>query len=226
MALLLLLLLFLGTGYGWLSKRSQQSRCVANLRQMGALATLYSQDHRQHTVPYQTAPAPGTNGPTKLWSHYLLDYSGIPGDWRVSGTLWYGPHASSPDPVSGKGVDFFKCPSQKDPFRIGYRLRYGINTIHTNLAFSRIRELSKAILIADSSDANPDHISYSGSFADARGFMIQNNLVNPIADRHGGGANFLFVDGHIEQIPFREAVSQPGDSAQERARKLRRWDQR
>lgn len=230
---LLILAALITSGVGELRKRAHTAQCAGNLRQIGSLVALYSGENQNSLPPWQTVSASGgVISDQQLWFHHLLPYI-RDGNWRVSGTLWSGTSN-----LAGQGVDVFKCPAQKDPFILNYRIRYGINPTHTSytnhanpdasrdLKTTHLRNPSRAILIADSMDAESDGAPFSATPGAARGFIVLSSLAEPVSDRHMGGANILFVDGHVEHRPFEDVTILPGDPPDVRARKMQYWNQR
>lgn len=211
-----------------LYQRSLTAKCAGNLRQIGALNTMYISDHNNNLLPW--AQSIGTGG--RLWFHFLLPYL-REGDWRISGTLW-----SSNADLKGQGVDIFKCPAQKDPFILNYRIRYGINPTHASYIngtdptltkarkVTTLKSLSKALFIADSMDDVSDGAPFNGTPHAARGYLILNNMVYPVSDRHQSGSNVLFVDGHVEFLRLDQIITRPTDTQATKDEKSARWDQR
>jgi prepilin-type processing-associated H-X9-DG protein/prepilin-type N-terminal cleavage/methylation domain-containing protein len=155
------------------------SRCASNLRQLGMAANLYSQDHKGAGAPpnYYNALTAGGYLPVLTQSD-MLARSGVwacPGDETVRST------------ISATPID---------------NVSYVINCQRVGLPpdYWNTSKLSKVSEID-----NPARIIY---FADAKSsgagtkWWINKASGNwNIEFRHGGRANMLFFDGHVDAIP-------------------------
>ena len=175
--------------------KAQEIACSANLKQIGAAATMYSND----------------NG----------DY--LPGTWRYPGGVLYyfgtkstaGTAAGADKQASYTGTSFF-CPTDPNPslyqsfmagFKWDFKLSYGYNYLclqdasQWGIKLSQIISPSRTIMIGDNG-AN----EYNGT-ASRPNITWNPGSVNRISKRHHGGSNFVFVAGQVKNLPFDTAIN-------------------
>ncbi|MDR1279705.1 MAG: prepilin-type N-terminal cleavage/methylation domain-containing protein [Opitutaceae bacterium] len=159
---------------------ARRTRCVANLRQFGAAAALYSQDNKFRTVP-----------PHFYWA--LTENGYLPvltlGDMHAKAGVWMCPG----DPADRTAVT-------TEPSNADY-VSYGINTQNTGLP-PDYWKTSKSML----GDINRP--SRTLHFADAKvgpDGMTKWWIEKPAANRnasfhHQGKVNVVFFDGHAATL--------------------------
>lgn len=172
-----ILLALVSTGGKKAIDRARGTQCLGHLRALGAAAVGFAADNDM-TLP---ATVHQRRQGLVSWSKSLQPYA--------AGTLC------------------FKCPCD----RADRPYSYVINDFLTphpagagDLDFSRLNKISKpgsTILFAESADG------YSGDhfhFASYRGIQIPAEIVKDqiAVERHDRGANYLFVDGHVQLITW------------------------
>lgn len=158
-------------------QRAKSLKCLSNMRQLGTAALAYAGDHDM-TLPF-------TAHQRSSWAITLQPYAG--------------------------GTVTFVCPCDEDV----RTFTYAINDYLTpnpagdpTLDFSRLARLespSRTFLFAEAAAnyANTDHFH----FADYHGQIIPPDVFsNQVAVmRHGGNANYLFADAHVQSMSWEQA---------------------
>jgi prepilin-type N-terminal cleavage/methylation domain-containing protein/prepilin-type processing-associated H-X9-DG protein len=123
---------------------------------------------------------------------YLQDYDEIFPSHSASG---YGSWHTTLNNNYIKNANVFSCPSDAD-FKWDTSMSYGYNYNYlsqgTNwISLTQIAKPSETILIAD---AGVDYVIAPDGFGGTN---------HKISDRHSGGSNVLFVDGHVQWYLFK-----------------------
>jgi len=162
-----------------ISEESRATKCSGFLRQLGTAAMLYAADHEM-SLPV-TVHQRRQGGVS--WTRTLQEYA--------SGTLT------------------FRCPDDPHSTRA---YSYVLNDFLTpnpagapDLDFSRLSRIERpsqtfVFAEADAGYANSDHFhfsEYAGRAVPAPVFAAQ-----VAVERHGGSANYVFADGHMETLPW------------------------
>jgi len=173
--------------------RSQQSACLANLRQIGAAAVLYAGEHDGWLPGIRFTAAEGETPenrfPGQQWDVQLMPYLDIP---------------DSTTPSSRRTV--FYCPaSQRNPaFAMNRQLSYAWNSRLTPAEPYQSRRLANlerasSILMAVDNQITPENPVNQATFQAAGNTIYVNDTVSQLRRvayaRHGGHANVLFADG-------------------------------
>lgn len=170
-----------------LASKSQAIHCIRNQRQIGLAAMMYAGDN-QMTLPVTSHQR--TQG-GKSW------------------TLTLQPYAS--------GTITFRCPADENKTRL---YSYVINDYLTpnpagapELDFSRPSKIDRpeaTLMFAEASAAyrNTDHFHFS--FYHGEGLPAEAFAGQVAVGRHGGNANYLFVDGHVESLSWQDVQARLG----------------
>lgn len=170
-------------------EKSKDMKCLSNQKSIGNFMQMYCDDFNGY-FPEKATPAANGVRTHEFWTDLLYRHYVQIG--AKSGD-WFGFDTEHPAP---RGV--FACPSQSQPSdaRIEYT-NYGINIfIYNNNAspynpfkVEAIRYPSRQMSVGDCQWI-PGCIASRAVFLD--------DPATRVAKRHkGGGANFLFVDGHV-----------------------------
>lgn len=168
--------------------RARATQCLAHLRVIGTATMSYASDNDM-TLP---ATSHQRRSGLQSWTLSLQPYAG--------------------------GKLSFRCPADEDPTR---PYSYVLNDFLTpnpsgarDLDFSRLNRLNRpgsTILFAEAvRDLNSDHFhfaTYRGQATPADVFAGE-----VAVERHRGGANYLFADGHVENLSWiqvRERLAEP-----------------
>lgn len=190
---------------------SRSIQCASNLRQQGLASTYYSDAHDQAIVPWTTFHDGDVNHQS-LWMFLLASAMG------VSDTIpaYNSPHWGAGESDAVKELRIWHCPAQTDPFRFNFHLRYGINAVPTSrhqlsppawkvLRTDDLERPTDIMHLGDSMDLTPASADLTGwpPMASEKGYLLiwgSNAPVvgAPLGDRHTGGANLTFFDGHTE----------------------------
>ena len=163
--------------YGQTQRHSLSVKCLNNLRQIGIASLAYAGEH-QMTLPF-------TAHQRSSWTTTLQPYAG--------------------------GTITFRCPCDEAT----RTYTYAINDYLTpnpagdaTIDFSQLVRLespSKTILFAEAAKSygNTDHFH----FAEYHGQTIPPEVFSDQvgAQRHGGSANYLFADAHVEGVSWEQA---------------------
>lgn len=172
-------------------ERSRSAACSSRMRELGRAVLLYTQDH-QGQFPRSSHSAAANREPG--WAASIAPYLG-----------------ARPDEANAAWVNSrFRCPSNPaeapDAYSYGmnvfFELRRGDSYLGrpaTWRAIMHVPRPARTILLAETGASAggmaPDHFmahQWSSSAAAQRAVAH---------DRHGGRANYLFVDGHVESLP-------------------------
>jgi len=153
-------------------EKARQGVCMSNLKQLHIIFMMYANDHNGYFFPY-AFPNPN---PTAYWPYllYLEDY-------------FLGSRATS-------GVRF--CPNDNRLGRNWHRTSYAVNArVFTqdpgpkHMAAVAKRDVGKFIFTAET-EAGVGAFYYPGWFSDS---ILR-------LERHSGGSNYMFADGHVEWL--------------------------
>lgn len=164
---------------------ASSTKCVSNLRLIGAALHSYANDNDDRFPPWYHYDWKA------CWFWYLESYVGLP-----EKTMGFNPKPRS--------AGIFICPSF-DPALVkerkaAYAYNEYIMTPEWNFERSVVPEPGKTFLVVEI-NANTELGGQSGGAG---------NVVGPLVGRHpGNSANFLFMDGHVETI---ESASRIQDS--------------
>ena len=151
-------------------ENARRVACANNLRQIGIAMHLYIDEH-DFKFP-----------PPKVYSEFGL----MTGTWMNEVARY----------IDDERV--WKCPNHKNwvLFDMTYS-SYGYNSVLDDIDIDQIRSASQCIVVTDATV-----ITYSGPFGAADEgqslyIISKNYFKNYPGNRHSGGANVLFVDGHV-----------------------------
>jgi prepilin-type processing-associated H-X9-DG protein len=161
--------------------KARQTMCLSNAKQMGNALMMYYQDYDE-ALPNRQMPLPtpfifnGYSHPNMLWYMALQPYY--------------------------KSVQVFNCPSSDVVWKGQYTgdPRFGINThvapnVGAVVTVASIAYPADTILIGES---DWTHSTADYGFSNAYFLAIPFHPSRFIPQRHSGGANLIFVDGHAK----------------------------
>jgi prepilin-type processing-associated H-X9-DG protein len=158
-------------------EKAKTIQCQSNLRQIGLAIHLYASDH--HDRLPSNSHQRGPDGSPLSWTHTLEAYL---------------------------GPEFLgRCPSTPDhPARITYALNDLLaEPDGTGIPFLSVRDPSTTLTIAEiATHQFSEHFHFRGAARGRVSASFFRSLVNVTA--HGDGANYLFVDGHVDTLPWPE----------------------
>ncbi|MCK5802656.1 MAG: DUF1559 domain-containing protein [Lentisphaeria bacterium] len=163
-------------------EKARRAACMNNEKQLGIGVLLYA-DENNESMPLYCRKFLGTSDPDCRWQNYLPTYAGA-------------------DPVTA-----LRCPSLPDATGA-----YGANVIHTLACITRAKVLAnfkqpvRALVLCDAQ--NGPGRGYPAIYCSTH-YQSATWVANfrKVADRHGNGANCLFVDGHVEWLTRRRILS-------------------
>jgi len=165
--------------------KARQAACVSHLRQLGMALQMYCQDYDERLPPWAVASAPTTG---KVWGQVLLPYTA---DVRV----YFCPSMGRPQ-GAGTVLDDspFWGPTHNYLMELVY-CSYGYNAMYlSNARLGSVASPTETIAIVDTTFSGyADHgWGYFAAFPPSIGGHAM------LADRHDGGANVTFLDGHTK----------------------------
>lgn len=194
-------------GLGRMRAVAQRAHCANSLRQLGAATHLYLADHERRFFAYtQNTPA------GRLWYFGLEPTAGGAGAEgsrvldQTKGPLY--PYVQQ---VGGVAV----CPSfpydsalWKPKFK-GASWGYGYNIFLSKVNANTLDQPSRVILFGDCAQVNSFQAPASAENPMLEEFYMIEHTFRTIHFRHGGGANLLFVDGHVEALTVWPGTADP-----------------
>lgn len=182
-AVVTILATFVVGGIDRLRTRSADLKCVSKLRSLGGMFHLYSLENDRYYPAVRMNNATDANPSGESWMMVIQNFMQLrfPRENQDS---------------------FLECPAARQQFPGGVaRRNYAMNHAGTgnNTVPIRPEELlypAQTVLLVDSA-YNPGTAGTGDSFSSVGISDYQRN----IDWRHSGGANVLFYDGHVENIP-------------------------
>lgn len=190
---------------------SRKGACMANLRQIGAAIQGYAGDNEM-TLPYGYWV--GMSGGGVSWDDLISSYLGItltPG--QISSGSMPGRHpvlicpADRLPPLSGVSRRSYAMPrgdwDADGPMGVGRTLNVSPD-LPTGVRLAAIPEPSKTLMITDFSTAKVKGDSGDNMAGNAGGSIVDSPAQQISrgngANLHQGTFNYLFVDGHVENL--------------------------
>lgn len=163
---------------GAVRNKACATQCLSNMRQVGAASLLYVNDHKGRLPSSSHDRAP--DGSSRSWRETLRDYLGPdfigrcpsrPDHIADTTYSWNELLTEPPGPNTGRGIPLNTC-----------------------------RQPSATLMLAERLDDEPsDHLHFRQY---PRGVTPAAFRQNVRLDVHGGAnANYLFTDGHVENLP-------------------------
>ncbi len=184
-------------------EQARKIKCQANMRQIGLALQVYLPDY-DYRLPRSTCNL-NPDDPNAFWLHTLNDFTReqlllhCPADQARDFVDWDEPLAKQTD----RRYSSFSVNALLDP--IHYRYGSGWNRYNRILS---IRHPQSCIWISEAPDTDnfnqADHIhpeTWEGSIDYAKQFIAY--------DRHTGTSNYLFVDGHTEDLKIEQTYQWP-----------------
>jgi prepilin-type N-terminal cleavage/methylation domain-containing protein/prepilin-type processing-associated H-X9-DG protein len=201
-AVIAVLMAILVPALGRAREQAKRIKCFANMRQMGLAQQVYLQDYDYHLPPSSCR----ITDPNGHWLRILATFIHedllfqCPSDRAKDFVDWDRPLLEQPDcRYSSYAVNALLDP---------VHYRYGARHNKYNRTTS-IQHPQHCIWISEAPDRDnfnlADHIhpeTWEGSIDYAKQFIAY--------DRHTGTSNYLFVDGHVENLKIEQTYQWPG----------------
>jgi len=180
--------------------KAKSSECVNNLRQIGTAMNLFASENNGY-LPYASGPnAAGTGNSFGFnnWEAPLAVIMGV-GTGSVS-------FPSKDSFQNAKAKHPFNCPACKTGFRTYTANMRGMGFLPGGNAYPQRKiaslvKSSQLILVADDTFGDPAPANSGTDYFD------ESNYTNRIGIRHGGRANALFGDFHVESITVSNLIA-------------------
>jgi prepilin-type N-terminal cleavage/methylation domain-containing protein/prepilin-type processing-associated H-X9-DG protein len=160
--------------------RANATQCKNNLKQLGLAFTMYFDDYDSYI------PRVKGSASDPYWSRSLAPYLGMDSD-----DLWSSLSSNHNNLVPAKVGSLFSCPGdhQKDMF--DGALSYGMNRLRNAYPSDITSSFAKYVNLRDPSGQL--------NIADANKEYYLWDWTDYVSFRHGGYANLLFYDMHVDQ---------------------------
>ena len=183
--------------FGRARENGRKIACLSNMKQLGLAFQQYTQDSRG-----KYPMAGNFQAWDKGYSHWV---AGPVNTSMVSISLPTGPSSTpldkptftaAADPQGGalfpyvKSTQVYVCPSSEFGRQTG--LSYGMNCALSGLSANKIRNTGDVVLLVDEKYPT-DGFFYARNVCDSTGCST-----DVLQDRHNGGGNLLFADGHVK----------------------------
>ena len=173
--------------------KAKSTECVNNLRQIGTAMNLFASENNGY-LPYATGPNAAGSANSYSFNHWEAPLAVIMG--VGTGSVSFPSRASFDD---AKAKHPFNCPACKTGFRTYTANMHSMGFLPGGSAWPRrkiasIVKSSQLILVADDTFGDPAPANSGTDYFDEASYT------NRIGIRHGGRANALFGDFHVESI--------------------------
>jgi len=173
--------------------KAKSTECVNNLRQIGTAMNLCASENNGY-LPYASGPNAAGSGNSFGFNHWEAPLAVIMG--VGTGSVSFPSRASF---ENAKAKHPFNCPACKTGFRTYTANMRGMGFLPGGNAYPQIKiaslvKSSQLILVADDTFGDPAPANSGTDYFD------QASYTNRIGTRHGGRANALFGDFHVESI--------------------------
>lgn len=205
-------------GYRLYIRLATRAHCSNNLRQLSMAVNLYTSDNAGFFPPYVKTNRDGS----REWFFGKEPYQpGVPEGKRdldrEAGPLY--PYIASVGNVEVcKGFNYgnalWKAKFKGASYGYGYNWALGGRMTGNPMNVAHLQHATSVILMADCGQVNTFQKPASASNPMIEEFYIINETYKTIHFRHGGKANILFVDGHVELMepyPGTEERRIPGE---------------
>jgi prepilin-type N-terminal cleavage/methylation domain-containing protein/prepilin-type processing-associated H-X9-DG protein len=188
---------------GHAKQRARAMHCVNNLRQLGLATILYSDENEDRL------PASSHMPKQMSWVASLPPYL----SYKVTATNL------------GSVTDIYLCPVEKHGSTRLYS--YAANDFLLNMVTlpgnpspialrTQVPDPSSTFWMAESAETllNQDHFHFAGNPVDGDGYSPNAFASQVMVQRHHGGANYLFLDGHVEAAAWAQVqprLTESGD---------------
>ncbi|MDD3926556.1 MAG: DUF1559 domain-containing protein [bacterium] len=185
-AIIALLAAILFPVFGKARENARKTTCMSNLKQIGVALWMYAQDEGEGAVFPPAYNSAGVAGQGRYWADMLAPYAGAKGKY-----------VSSARPCYANTV--FDCPSLTEyttnmPVDYAYfRVLWAYSNYPLNDT-TRIAKLSEVGIIADA------EFFTDGTTSSAKIGDIGVSSSSILRNRHNGGLNILYCDGHVKYL--------------------------
>jgi prepilin-type processing-associated H-X9-DG protein/prepilin-type N-terminal cleavage/methylation domain-containing protein len=185
-------------GLGQMRSIAQGAYCANSLRQLGIATSLYLSEHQQKMFAYCQVLPTG-----HLW-YFGFETSASLGSAEGDRTIDVTQAPIYPYVRQVGGVEV--CPSFPynqaiwKPKYSGASWGYGFNTFLSNASVLNVQHPAQIILFGDCAQVNTFEAPASAKHPMLEEFYMIENQYKTIHFRHGGSANMLFLDGHVEKF--------------------------
>ena len=180
--------------------KAESTGCVNNLRQIGTAMNLFAAENSGY-LPYATGPSAAGSGNSFGFNNWYAPLAVIMGVGTGSVSF-----PSQDSFQNAKAKHPFNCPACKTGFRTYTANMRGMGFLPGGNAYPQRKiaslvKSSQLILVAD------DTFGDSAPANSGTDYFDESNYTNRIGIRHGGRANALFGDFHVESITVSNLIA-------------------
>jgi len=180
--------------------KAKSTECVNNLRQIGTAMNLFASENNGY-LPYATGPNAAGTANSYSFNHWEAPLAVIMGVGTGSVSF-----PSQDSFQNAKAKHPFNCPACKTGFRTYTANMRGMGFLPGGNAYPQRKiaslvKSSQLILVADDTFGDPAPANSGTDYFD------QASYTNRIGIRHGGRANALFGDFHVESVSVPNLVA-------------------
>jgi general secretion pathway protein G len=180
--------------------KAESTGCVNNLRQIGTAMNLFAAENNGY-LPYATGPSAAGSGNSFGFNNWQAPLAVIMGVGIGSASF-----PSQDSFQNAKAKHPFNCPACKTGFRTYTANMRGMGFLPGGNAYPQRKiaslvKSSQLILVADDTFGDPAPANSGTDYFD------ESNYTNRIGIRHGGRANALFGDFHVESITVSNLIA-------------------
>lgn len=183
------------------------TKCLNNLKQLGAANMLYAQDHQGRVVPRADPKGfPPLNWPDKLWIQIIQAYTGEAPDPSAAASLSQTKHVNN---QGFRGTLY--CPLISKVTNNGTYTGYGWNANWGSPNFYRLSQFSapsRTVLAWDDTQINLTNGQSNNAGGGWPSSRRGEQWWYELSYRHGKHCHLLMLDGHVKRV----AKQQFGDA--------------
>jgi prepilin-type processing-associated H-X9-DG protein/prepilin-type N-terminal cleavage/methylation domain-containing protein len=209
-SLVAILAILSAAGIGKVRSVGEGAVCANSLRQLGVATHLYVQEHNNRFFPYYEDSAEG-----RRWFFGMEPASSLGGaegsrtvDVTQSFLYPYIREVGGVEicPSFPYGSNYWKPKFKGASYGYGYNLFLASDTsvvpakLNQPKYLTQVEKMSSVILFGDCAQVNTFQSPASASHPMLEEFYMIDDTYRTIHFRHGGSANILFVDGHVQKF--------------------------
>lgn len=196
-------------------EKAETISCVSNLKQFGMANIMYSNDNKNYIVPAygchtdssgRVMPYDSSSTTTRTPARWFSDLFQYVGDVKV-----YECPSANPAAKYMLRIDTSKTTNDM----LSYIANYGVHRQDNDTArivaikMNRVTKPSGTVSLADNRESTNNGTASHGCFAGnvSSPYPEETTTSRVGTHRHGGSANYLFIDAHVEGIKGEQMIA-------------------